>query len=174
MTARGPTSIRVVYTDGYFRFDSDGDKTSTTSRKSSTSNEITEIPRHRQCVIHMILHYTAHLSTKNKKSIQNTTFQANSDTSASSSGDINENLINANGTNEQCQFMCSWMGRSGKKVMPVSISQPLTKGRPSSLKQLSRACINKHLTTWKTPEQIEKLPLGPAMQKYIRKYPYPV
>ena len=174
MTSRGPTSIRVVYVDGYFRFDSDGDKTNSRVRKPSVSNEFTEIPKHRQCVVHMILHYTSHLSLESQQSTQNVNLRTKFDSSASSSGEISESLTDVSKNKEQCQFMCSWMGRSGKKVMPVSISQPLNKNKPLSLKHLSRVCINKHIGTWKYPQNVQRLPLSSSLQKYVKKYPYPV
>lgn len=175
MTSRGPTSIRIVYSNGSFRFDSDGED-SRVPRRESNSNELSEIPPHRRCVVRMILHYTNHISSS--KSNQTTKICSETDSKATSSpgDDNNVNDMNTNGVskrNERGQFMCSWMGRSGKKVMPVQIEEP----QPInflSLQKLSRACISKHLKLWKNLDKVNNLPLPGPLQTYLRKYPYPI
>ena len=173
MTSRGPTSIRVVYSDGYFRFDSDGDKASLSGQKPSASSNVADISKHRRCVVHMILHYTNHLQPKTDKSGPTSDVETlNSD--ATSSDEINTTTTNTSGANDKSQFLCSWIGRNGKKVMSVSMSQPLPKTKMPTLQQLSRSYVNKHLNLWTNIEQVNDMSLPISLQKYLKKYPYPV
>ena len=178
MTSRGPTSIRIVYSNGSFRFDSDGDD-SRGSRRNSGTNDPSEIPAHRRCVVRMILYYTNHLlvsKSNQTPNVSNLCSEADSKSTSSSSDDKSESNTNASGVNkssERGQFMCSWMGRTGKKVMPVQIENPQPM-KFLTLQKLSRACINNHIKLWKNLDKAQELPLPSSLQAYLKKYPYPI
>ena len=173
MTSRGPTSIRVVYWNGAFRFDSDGDEGRNVRRKLHVSND-----DYRQCVVHMILHYTKYLVKKTSKTDNSEPSLQKTDVSKINATSSDEKLeeIDTNNdseSNERGQFMCSWVSRSGRKTMPVLLSQPQPKTL-FSLQQLSRFSLNKHLKLWKNREKVQQLPLPSSLQAYLKKYPYPI
>nr|CAB3231341.1 SOCS1/2/3/CIS suppressor of cytokine signaling [Phallusia mammillata] len=166
MTRRGATSIRIVYKNGRFGFDSEE---SEPSKKSSKSH------RHRtertKCVIRMILHYTNALATKKQRH----SIEDHHDSVANpSGGNMHSNGATRGGSaSEKRQFLCYSIDRGTRKEIPIQLVRPVG-GGVRSLQQISRACINKQCRLWENPSVIEDLPLPAVLKKYVRKYPYPI
>uniref|UniRef100_H2YJG2 Suppressor of cytokine signaling 2 n=1 Tax=Ciona savignyi TaxID=51511 RepID=H2YJG2_CIOSA len=149
MTKSGPTSIRIVYNGGRFRFDSERDDVTSESRHPRSDTE------RRSCVVHMILRYTEYLRRHNELC---------NNSAATSRGDEKS---------DRGQFMCYWMDNGGRREIPVLLTHPLPK-KLISLQHSTRICLNKKYRIWETPELVDKFPLPVLMKSYIKKYPYPV
>nr|XP_009861817.1 suppressor of cytokine signaling isoform X1 [Ciona intestinalis] len=156
MTKSGPTSIRIVYNNGRFRFDSERDDVTNESRQSQTRSDIDR----RSCVVHMVLRYTSYLrqDRNNEHCCVNNT---------------NSPSPPSEGKSERGQFMCYWVDQGGRREIPVLLTHPLHK-KTISLQHLTRICLNKNYRFWENPSLGDSLPLPIPMKNYIKRYPYPV
>ncbi|CAK8695562.1 unnamed protein product [Clavelina lepadiformis] len=187
LTKRGPTSIRIVYSNGLFRFDSEREDESHRRRRPLSASFPRPKGERRQCVIHMILHYTKYLMRKSKCKQEedvssdvncphtDTSSRTNSYESRSESdrSQPNGGQSKRNGAKDDGLFMCYWMERGGRKEIPVLLTHPQPK-KVHNLQHLSRLAISKHLRLWSNHELVQDLPLPELLQNYVRKYPYPI
>lgn len=178
-TKRGPTSIRIVHENGYFRFDSElneaqrqasnaassGD--SSTNRKGHP-NYVHRITKKFTCVIHLVLYYTKHL-LQNSHEMNN-----NANELTATNGDV----VGLNREDKPGElFMCYWVTRSGRKEIPVLLSTPLPrKTFFPSLQSLCRNALSEKYELWDPDNQdfIERKELPTPLRRFIQQYPYPI
>ena len=70
-------------------------------------------------------------------------------------------------TDKKNQSVCVWLEPSGRRDVPVKLSQPVLERVPS-LKHACRLSIAKHTAE----QQIHRLPLPTLLKDYLREYPY--
>lgn len=166
MTARGPTSIRIVYSDGTFHFESEQDESTGPEKKSTVSDRRSR--SRRECAVRMILHYTSCISRSIAAPASVPTHSNSNPTESSPTTRTEDGTASESG-----RFMCYWMGREGRREIPVELTRPIDSGI-ASLQHLTRTSLNRHCRLWENPFTIANLPLPYVLRNYISKYPYPV
>lgn len=178
-TKRGPTSIRIVHENGYFRFDSELNEAQRLARNAASSgdsstnrkghpNYVHRITKKFTCVIHLVLYYTKHL-------LQNCPEENND---ANEMTVPNDEAIGLNREDKPGElFMCYWVTRNGRKEIPVLLSTPLPRKQFfPSLQSLCRNALSKEYELWDPANQdfVDRKELPTSLRRFIKQYPYPI
>ena len=167
MTEFGPTSIRIVYSDGKFSFD---------SFACERSHSTQAADEYETCVIYMILRHTEYLNDNDKENLLSNQKESIFSSILPPGGCEIDKITNSK---NECKvappgvFLCSWMGPNGVEKFPLVLVNPHSKGVPT-LNEKTRLSINKELALWKNPKKAENLPLSSDFRKYLKLYPYPI
>ena len=117
---------------------------------------------HKSCPIFLILSETKFLKTELS--------------SASSCGEKLHNISDVGSSKvkpERETFLCSYIHKSERKVLSVSLKFPLNREELNK-DQLDKQWLCKQFSLWTDVSLIDKLPLSRTIQNECRLYPYPV
>lgn len=163
VTKIGISSIRIVYSNGKFEFETDKPKKSRSlsdpfPKKHKNDSET--------CVLNLILKYTKFLRKENLSS--------SGASCATDSGSKPTEKYNAKRSKSNSEkFVCSWKSEGSLKKFQIDLKSPQRKTFPS-LKELSRFAVNKRFSMWEDPSQTDNLNLPHELKDYIKSYPYPI
>ena len=167
----GPTSIRIVYLNGKFDFESD--ESGSNRKRSSSSIPNPFLEEFQQCVVHLILHYTELLGerceNKNDKETSFTSLLPSSDNLA----DKSINASDVVSPDLPVAFLCTRRGPTGLQKFPLVLGRPHCRRTPSLCEQ-ARIAINKQTKLWDNPHEANSFPLSNDFINFLKIYPYPI